>query len=292
MNIFYFNITYTCNSNCVFCYSHNTIHSGRIHNEVELNDFVNYLRCNKVQETDRVIINGGEPFLHSNIISILQSLLEFNCEVLIYTNGRCLENLDLSFMTEKYRFVIPVHGYTDLHDRITRSKGSYDEMSRGIDHLTHYNCKIDIKVILNPEMISSLSKFERTLSSIDSLKFNNAVHITKMADTIISERNSIPSVTNEQSSIYTRKLFEHLKKKNVIVKIFDTCIKDIEIDKYEDCILPLNVYFKDSKTTWDFALSEPSWPCRKQCSKLKYCESAVNNYTVLEYNGIFYKGVE
>ena len=292
MNVFYFNITYTCNSNCVFCYSHNTIHSGRIHNEIELDDFVNFLKSQNVQSTDRVIINGGEPFMHSNIIHILKSLLYFKCEVLIYTNGRCLENYDFSFMTSNYRFVIPVHGFRELHDMITQSPGSYDEMVRGINHLTQYSCKIDIKVIINPDMISSMLIFNQTLSSLDDLRFNNAVHITKMADTIISKKNGLPSIDNREASFYTKQLFEHMKKREVIIKLFDTCVKEIKIESCEDRVIPLNVLFKDSKSSRNIALDEPNWSCRKRCPKSRFCHSAVYNYTVLEYNKIFYNSIE
>ena len=292
MNIFYFNINYTCNSNCVFCYSHNTIHTGHRFNEIEPEDFVDYLRQNRIQETDRVIINGGEPFLHSKIIEILKSLLEFGCEVLIYTNGRCLKDYDFNFITNNYRFIIPVHGHKKLHDNITRCQGSYEEMNKGIKHLNKYHCKVDIKIILNPQMVSSIIDFEKTLKEIDSLDYNNAVHITKMADTIVSRKNGIPSVSNDMASTYTNLLFKHFSYKGTIVKIFDTCVKDIEVFDYENVIVPLKVHFKDSVTSWIFTQYTPDMECRAGCSKKLYCKSAVGNFTVLEYNGRFYQGIE
>ena len=94
MDIHYFNITYTCNSNCIFCYSHNTIHSGNVHKEISYIDFTDYLTRKKVCSHDRVIINGGEPFLHTQIIDILKFLEGIKCEVLIYTNGRLLTKYD------------------------------------------------------------------------------------------------------------------------------------------------------------------------------------------------------
>lgn len=292
MNIFYFNITYTCNSNCVFCYSHNTIHSGQRNNEIEVRDFIEYLIKHNLQPQDRVIINGGEPFLHSNIIGILRFLLEIGCEVLIYTNGRCLKGYDFKFITDKYRFVIPVHGYRRLHDEITRCPGSFDSMSEGIKYLHKYNCKVDIKVILNPKMMSSDTEFNKTLHEIDLLEFNNAVHITKMADTIVSKRNNILSVTNETASKYTMLLFDHFKTKDVIIKTFDTCVKDINITDFEDRNIVVNVHFKDANTAWNFNLNTPYLCCRKKCSKTKLCRSAIGDYTVLEYNGKFYKNIE
>ena len=293
MNIYYFNITYTCNSNCVFCYSHNTIHSGRKFNEIEPDDFVEYLKSQRLQESDRVIINGGEPFLHSNIIDILRSLLDFRCEVLIYTNGRCLNNVDFSFMTNKYRFVIPVHGYKMLHDEITRCQGSYDSMVEGIKHLGNYNCKIDVKVILNPKMMSSIEEFNKTICSLDTIGFNNAIHITKMADTIVSQKNGIPSIHNDDASYYTMLLFEHFKDKNIIIKMFDTCVKDVKVTKYKGEDITIRVFFKDARTSWEFELNTPVIACRKTCPMTMYCESAVGDYTVLEYkNNQFYKGIE
>lgn len=292
MNIYYFNITYTCNSNCVYCYSHNTIHSSRKFNEISQNDFVNYLRYNDIQKDDRVIINGGEPFLHSKIMDLLKSLLDFECEVLIYTNGRCLSDYDFSFMTAKYRFIIPVHGYKALHDSITRCDGSFDSMYQGLKHLCFYNCKVDIKVILNPQMISSQSEFDKTLFGIETLPFNNAVHLTKMADTVISKKNRLPSVSNESASKYTKFLFEFFANKGIKLKIFDTCVKDIDIQGFEDQNMPLKVFFKDAKTEWEFNFYTPEMDCRQDCHNKQYCQSAVGNYTVLEYNGHFYKGIE
>jgi len=293
MNIFYFNITYTCNSNCVFCYSHNTIHSGRKFNEIALNDFVEYLKSQKIQESDRVIINGGEPFLHSKILDILKSLLEFRCEVLIYTNGRCLTEADFSFMTSKYRFVIPVHGHKDIHDDITRCRGSYDSMANGIKHLQKFNCKIDVKVILNHKMISSEEEFRKTINALDSLGFNHALHITKMADTIVSQKNGIPTVHNDQASYFTMLLFEHFKSKDLTIKIFDTCVKDIEVKGYAEKDIPIIVFFKDANTSREFKLNTPDMDCRNSCPMSDFCESAVGNYTVLEYNNHqFYKGTE
>lgn len=292
MRIFYFNVTYTCNSNCVFCYSHNTIHTGQIFKEITLHNFIEYLKYHNVGRKDRVIINGGEPFLHSNIITLLKSLLNIECEVLIYTNGRSLHKFDLSFMSKNYRFVIPVHGHKTLHDRMTRCNGSFEDMQHGLEHLSSYECKVDIKIILNPEMISSKVEFDQTLQAIDTLKFNNAVHITKMADTIISLKNRIPSVTNDSASKFTSLLFEHFRTKGYLIKIFDTCVKEIDIPSFENNYQQFKVLFKDVKSEWEFKFYTPDSDCLRYCTHSDFCQSAVGNYTVLEYNGNFYKGLE
>lgn len=293
--IFYFNITYTCNSNCVFCYSHNTIHSGRLYNEIELKQFVKYLRKYKVGINDRVVINGGEPFLHSNIIEILKSLKDFCCETLIYTNGRLLYRYNLDFLDKNYRFIIPIHGYRELHDTITRSLGSHADMVKSFYYIKTLNCLIDVKVIINNFMANSNIEMGKTLKFLDSLPINHAIHITKMADTIVSQKNHCSSITQEQAARCTCKIFEHIKNKEFKIKLFDTCVKDIAFETRfcdSECS-EVKVYFKDNANEWEFECYTPRQECRDSCMQAELCISAVGNYNVLEYhNGKLYKGLE
>ena len=292
MDIHYFNITYTCNSNCIFCYSHNTIHSGNVHKEISYIDFTDYLTRKKVCSHDRVIINGGEPFLHTQIIDILKFLDGIKCEVLIYTNGRLLTKYDFSFLNDKFRFVIPFHGYKELHDKITRVKGSYDEMYSGVEHLRKFECKVDMKIILNDEMVSDANMFEKSLKSLESFHYNNALHITKMADTKVSIRNRCRSITNEDAALYTAKTFYYFKDKVSCIKIFDTCISDIAISDYNDEIASINVWFKDNIKESSVELNHRNISCRNNCKYFQECVSAVGEYTVLEYCKGFRKGLE
>lgn len=287
MRIFYFNITYGCNSNCIFCYSHNTTHSKKTYNEISSKDFFNYLDENNLNIRDRVIINGGEPFLHSEIEDILKGLQVYGCEVLIYTNGRLVKNFSFEYMTEKYRFVIPIHGYEEVHDKITGVKGSYAETIQSLEYLTEKSkCKVDVKIIINNLAIKqdlSKLKFEASLANVH---FNNAVHITKMADTIVSKRNGCSSVANTAAAEYTAWLFEYYHNKNVSIKLFDTCVKKIDWGKYEETEPygdEVTVYFKDKNQFREIVLHREIKECMAECSCKEKCISAVNEYRVLEY---------
>ncbi len=292
MNIYYFKVTYTCNSNCIFCYSHNTIHSARPHKELDFNDFKEFLLREDLKSEDRVIINGGEPFLHTSIMSFLIWLKEFECEVLIYTNGRLLHNFDFGFVNKRYRFVIPIHGYKDLHDKITKTKGSYLDTMKGLHHLEKYDCLVDVKIILNNQMIDSECEFEKTKQSLDCLPFNNAVHITQMADTVVSVRNGCATISPSKSSDFTNRLFKYYKDKRT-VKLFDTCVKSIDVDSYSPVNIELVVKCKDNSKEWPIDLYKEHKDCMKICDNATYCETAVGEYTVLEYKDHkFYKALE
>lgn len=286
--VFYSNITYGCNSNCVFCYSHNTIHNGISYKEISAEQLFIYWKLNNISKKDRVIINGGEPLLHSEIQKILNFLLCVGCEVLIYTNGRLLNKLNLSKFNENFRFIIPIHGDSFLHDYITKVLGSYDETIAGLNCLKNSQCKVDIKVILNHKLISSNIHFNNMVESLKEIPFNNAIHITKMAETIISKKNNCKSLNMMDVAIRTKQLVDLFKNKYV-VKIFDTCVKDIlvgidttKIKKFNENIV---VLFKDINIEKKLILTEPKFDCKNNCVVSDLCMSAVCEYTVLEFNG-------
>lgn len=295
--IFYFNTTYGCDSNCVFCYSHNTRHNSKSHNEISAAAFFEYLDNYGLTSGDRVIVNGGEPFLHSEIDTILSGLAGYGCEVLIYTNGRTLAQHDLSKLPERYRLVIPIHGPEDIHDSITGVKGSYQETLMGLQSLAETtSCLVDIKLIINAAMLSGDHDGAKLFESLSRVPFNNAVHITKMADTIVSKRNGYQSVSNEDAAYYTALLYNYFKDRNREIKVFDTCVKDIGFDGSQD-YKPygelIMVFFKDWSQFRIMDLTRTRQECMDSCKCLEKCASAVDEYKVLVYSqGIIFEDLE
>lgn len=284
--IFYFNITYSCNSNCIFCYSHNTYHNGIIHNEIDLNDFEDYIDRYDVSVSDRVIINGGEPLLHTDFMGILKILEKRKCETLVYTNGRLLNEFSFNEICLPIRFIVPIHGNEDIHDKITGVKGSYHETISALKSFEN-NKKdlVDIKIIINNEMIKSGNNFNDILYSFNEVYFNNAVHLTRMADTIISLRNKCQNIDNDIASAYLKKLYLYFRNRAKIIRIFDTCIKSLdELKKYTCNPYPyeLKVFFRDYNQERNIILKKPDMPCRADCDFCELCKSAVDEYKVLE----------
>lgn len=296
--IFYFNITYGCNSNCVFCYSHNTWHNSMPHNEIDADAFFAYLDEMKLNGNDRVIVNGGEPLLHTQIENILLGLRKYQCEVLVYTNGRLLTQGDYSLLNDRYRFVIPIHGTETVHDKITGIPGSYKETIAGLRHLANTSlCAVDIKLILNQQLMEADPDGLKMKEAFDTdIVFNNAIHLTKMADTIVSMRHGCNSVSNEEAAGFMRIYFDYFAKHNVEIKLFDTCIKDItglekaEIHSFDEDIV---VYFKDYSQFRVMDLSRQFPECYVNCKCKNKCVSAVDEYKTLVFtNGEFYKELE
>lgn len=292
--IFYTNITYGCNSSCTFCYSHNTKHINNTYNEIPKEVLVEYWNRMAVSKNDRIIINGGEPLLHSEFVEILNATRSYGCEVLIYTNGRLLNRLNPTLLNSAYRFVVPMHGYEKLHDSITRVPNSYREMIEGIKSISRSKALVDLKIIINYQMAVNQEDYLMTVDALLQLPALNAIHITKMADTIISQRNNCPSVTSEMSACCTKNIYE-LFKDRCTVKLFDTCIREVVFDSLEVYKTEhlLKVFFKDVQHEFDVELKKPYLNCMDACLYKEICQSAVGEYTVLEVkNGNFFVGLE
>lgn len=289
--IFYFNIIYCCNNFCFFCYSHNTNSNHVNHRAINLLNFKTYLSKNNICENDRVIINGGEPLLHPLFIDIINYLRNINCEVLIYTNGRLLNELNLPVLSKKFRFIVPIHGNEQIHDKITRIKGSYIETLRGMNFLLESSeCLLDLKIIVNNELIHvGEAELNDILMSFRSIPYNNGVQITKMADTIVSKRNKCCPVSNQEASIYTNIIYNCFRdKKEINIKIYDTCVKSMswllskKIEKYTNNI---EVFFKDCTQERVIIPRKVDLCCMASCEYKEYCISAVNEYKTLSING-------
>ena len=296
--VFYFNITYSCNNICVFCYSHNTKLGIKPHNEISISAFREYLERNLVNSGDRVILNGGEPLLHSHINEMFGILQSIGCEVVVFTNGRLLNCINYGILNEKFRFVVPIHGFESLHDEITRVKGSYTETVMAMKCLTESSngSLVDLKIILNSGMIENDKSFEKCLQTFSEIPFNNAVHITKMADTLISRKNGCISLSNQIVSDYTRIVLEYFLEYNRPVKVYDTCMKAVnwlEQSKVKKYCHSIEMKGKDFSKEEDIKLYSGSHDCYEECSNREFCLSSVTEYKVMEFfDGRIYENME
>lgn len=291
--IFYFNINYFCNNKCVFCYSHNTIENSE-KNELSLKELKTFIDSNNIHQYDRIIINGGEPLLHSEINEILSYLSLLNVEVLIFSNGRNIKNLNPLFLNKNIRFIIPIHGDKIIHDSITTIDGSFYETISSLEWLKNSksDCLVDLKIILNNKTIIK-ENFLRSLKTWKSINFNNALHLTMMADTKISNLNGCASLPLDKVSHYTLELFKAFKSSKKI-KIYGTCLQAFNflqkssILKYND---NFKIIYKDFIVERSINLKSNNSNC--DCNLKHICFSEIHQYKVLEYfKNNFYENME
>lgn len=89
-------ITQKCNKSCVYCFAQDS-ESQQDHTEMSLNLFKQALEYLKLSDIKQVRILGGEPTLHSQFQEFIETALEQNFEILLFTNG-LINNRILDFL--------------------------------------------------------------------------------------------------------------------------------------------------------------------------------------------------
>jgi len=227
--IFYFNITFICNNDCLFCFSHSTYYKKI--SKFSCDDIVQIINSYGITSRDRVIINGGEPTLCKELQSILQVLNYYGVEVVLYSNGRLFCNKVFCESVLKYitRVVIPIHGSREVHECITQKKGSFDETVQGLENIIQlgYADKIELKFIVSQKMIDESFSIS-TFMDIYALKIENIV-ISGQVETKVGMLYGFYRPNEIRLGAYVSKEIQQLLSEGHRLKLMDVelcCMED------------------------------------------------------------------
>lgn len=213
--VIYFNINYRCNLNCIFCFSNSTSDIGRELAAKMIFDALDYVFPKKF---DLVVLNGGEPTLHSSFYSILRTIqTKYPSTIVVYTNGTTINFSEFS-RSDKVIFVILIHGTQDLHDSVTRISGSFEKTLKNLKMLQERECKYRIKFILSRQMISSNFGIRDFLTRNNL--FPEEVILARLNKTKKSQMNHVILPLNNELIAYLASQVKSLKD-DYVIKFLD-----------------------------------------------------------------------
>lgn len=204
-----FFVTEKCNSNCIMCpMSEDSRKRGRCEGWEEWHQSLKLIPC----DVSHITITGGEPFLEYEktiwLISQLNSIAP-RATIQILTNGRalCLPGIQEKLqpvITRNTQFAIPIHAdEPSLHDKITRSQGSFIQSIDGLRFLSTTIAQIEIRIIghaLN----------ESCLNRIPGMLLHNGIRIDVL-NYIAMEMNGCAARNREVLWLDYRRFFEDVK---------------------------------------------------------------------------------
>jgi len=296
--VFYFNILYRCNQDCLFCFSHNTKteFSG---SEISLDVFNECLRRNEVGVSDRVVINGGEPTLHKGLLEIIKLAVATGAETVLYTNGVAMADETLARLicdAKIDRITVPIHGSALLHDKITGVPDSYNQALIGIKNIGNYaeTSLFELKFIVTNEMATSgfscRSFFDKHLFP-DS---TSSVVITGQVNTRVANSNDYQCM---QTHEYLRFAEQQIKDFSGLLPVkfydFEMCGFSDKFLKWFDALetkennVDYRYFFSDEKSSRLKELSYSSMRSTHKCLNCErriYCRSIVDGYLVTDIN--------
>lgn len=184
-------VTNQCNSNCIMCPDSDVVRNVRYNSNVE--EMIEYIKCIP-DDTEHITITGGEPgMLKNDLFKILQECKKDlpETEFLFLSNGRIFSNLEYTNKfkenaPQNIRVAIPIYAdNSELHDSITRSKGSFDQSIKGIKNLLDKNIDIEIRVVvtkMNYKYLNDIAKF--IVKEIPKIKMVNIMALEMTGNAI------------------------------------------------------------------------------------------------------------
>lgn len=156
-SFFQVEITGRCNMHCKHCRGKNDKRA-----DMELSDFlkiINFAKRNS-DKNQRMVLSGGEPFLHKNLMDILQlSLVNGIKNITITTNGsinltpylkvlKCFDSLSLSVSIDSF--------HCETHDSFRGCKGALQKAMEFIETSTRQHIRTSIRVSILPSTIGEM----------------------------------------------------------------------------------------------------------------------------------------
>jgi MoaA/NifB/PqqE/SkfB family radical SAM enzyme len=165
---------------------------------------------------DTVVINGGEPTVHPEIISILNAAASRGAFVYLFTNGVKLSDVNFAYSiveTGVNRVAIPIYSHIGkIHDSLTQHKGSFLATVLGIQNLFSikvqhdYPIEIELKTLMCKKNLNHLPQIVnmvlRSFPRPDYFLFSS-MHVS---NAVTLSKNEIVPRLSECSSVIRRSI--------------------------------------------------------------------------------------
>ena len=218
LNSAYIEIDNYCNSKCIYCY--NNIRSNE---QISLNDFEKMICKLKEIGIKCIILTGGEPTLHPNLMEFLNILKKNNMIVGMSTNGIKLNDKIIDFFAENKSFIQVSIDSTDreIYKKI-RKTDTLDIATNNIRKMLSKEINVDAGIVLNN---LSLVTLEQTIYDLSDMGIPT-MHIEEIKD--------VGFATDNFENLYIKDFFEVLKR---LYKIEQKIYPKSSIGMIEDILL-------------------------------------------------------
>lgn len=166
-------VGYKCNNRCVHCVVEPARQELAINKEplnLETNTIMSIIDKAKGKKIDTIVLTGGEITIRPDFEEIVRYAVNKGFKVDIQTNGRKLAKKELCDSLKNLPgllFIIALHAdRADIHDSITREKGSFQETVQAIKNLRYMDMEIAAKIVLsnlNYHRLYNTFQFAKTL---------------------------------------------------------------------------------------------------------------------------------
>lgn len=237
LNGIQFELTGRCNERCIHCYLNNAKKDDGIDLPLEkvkaiIDEFAD-------NQGLHISLSGGEMLMHKNIGEIIKYSREKDLIITLMSNLIALTDELTKVIKEANVSAVQVSLYSmnhNIHDEITKVKGSFFKTKKAIEKLVSENIPV---IISCPVMKLNRSGYKDVLNYAKSLKCKANTDFIMMAQSDLDTSNLSNRLSIEETELLLRDIIETTK--DYIDYLEDTSpishIKTTDIERYKK--LPL-----------------------------------------------------
>ena len=161
---------YTCNFNCSYCFQDEyTNANDKVEQEV-IDAFFTYIDSQFANRRKYITLFGGEPLLNSpakkeTISKIITEANRRKLDIALVTNGyHIADYIDILKSARIREIQITMDGTQEIHDarrKLKGGKGSFNEISEGVDLLLKNNIPVNLRMVVDKDNIDNLPDLAR-----------------------------------------------------------------------------------------------------------------------------------
>ncbi|MHB1697625.1 MAG: 12,18-didecarboxysiroheme deacetylase [bacterium] len=206
------NMTRTCNLNCVHCYSQSK--NLQYNNELTLEEGKAFINDISAFGSPVMLFSGGEPLMHPHFLDLCFYAKSKGMRAVISTNGTLitrelakeLKKVGLSYVG------ISLDGLEAVHDKFRGKKGAFKEAINGINYAKEAGIKVGLRFTINKRNAQEIPGIFRLLEeeNVPRVCFYHLVYAgrgTKLMEEDLSHeetRQTVDTILELTKEIYSR----------------------------------------------------------------------------------------
>ena len=137
-----------CNCKCIHCY-----HNEHMQGGLSFEQYISVIDQLKNEGVFDIQLTGGEIFLRSDLLEIIDYIFNKHISIEIFTNATLIpEDIAKKLVRKIKTCYVSIYGYTkEIYEAVTQTEGSFNSFLDGVNLLLKYNIPVQFNVVVLKE---------------------------------------------------------------------------------------------------------------------------------------------